>query len=189
VNPWATPGPGIHIPLQVGRTIVTKVDCLTRVVIVSTMLIYSSVSLHGQAPQPGEPDEQLHSFSPNEADALIEGAPLSITATATLIPSLSEAVEFTSSITLKKHRFRPFVTVLTQRTAGSGVTGSEVMTWTTRVPGPKRITIRLQLTGVGESSGRKFTFADLTRTYSVQCNPKECWLLRRLRHIFGCCSK
>jgi hypothetical protein len=167
---------------------VTKVDCLVRVLIISAILIYSSVNLNGQAFQSGEPDEQLNSFSPNEADALIKGAPLSITANATLIPSLSEAVEFTSSITIKKHRFRPFVTVLTRRTAGSGVTGSEVMTWTTRVPGPKRISIRLQLTGVGESSGRKFTFADQTRTYSVQCNPKECWLLRRLHHIFGCCS-
>ncbi len=173
-------------PLGSGA-VVKKLGGWSQIVIVFAIFINNSDTLQGQALQPGEPNAQLRSFTPNEGEVLIKGAPLSVTANVNLIPSASESVEFTGRITIKNRRFRPFVTVLTQSTTGSGVTGCEVMTWPTRVPGPKSITIRLELTGVGKSSGREFSFASLTRTYSVKCNPKEWWFLRRLHHMFGCC--
>ena len=157
---------------------------ITLSLITCGFIVQSCSSLYAQS----GPSEELHGFTPNSSDVLIKGTPLFVSADVTIHPSTLEAVTFISTITINKKRYEPFVTTLTRQTAAGGVAGSELMSWTTHVPGPKQISIRLQLEGVGQTSQSRFQFADITRDYSVSCNPKQFWLFRKIQQLFGSCS-
>ncbi len=157
------------------------------ILVASTILLFSVITVEGQPRPLAGPNAQLQSFTPNEGDVLTKGVPLTVKAKVSLIPSATESIEFTERLTVKKRRLHRYVTTLTPCTSAGCVTGNESPIWRIRVRGPKRISIRLQLTGLGKSSGKQFNFSDVTRTYSVQCNPKELWMLKRLHHFLGCC--
>ena len=149
-------------------------------------LATSVITIHAQSPADG-PDEQLYGFTPTEGQGLIKGELLTVSASIMLIPSQSEPIEFTNTITIKNHRY-VFKTLLSRRTPTSEVSGSEVIIVPTHVPGPKNISIRLQLTGTGQLSNTEYAFDDVTRIYQVRCNAKELWIVRIIHHVFGCCS-
>lgn len=149
-------------------------------------LATSVVAIYAQSPSDA-PNEQLYRFTPSEGQGLIKGEPLTVSASIMLSPSRSEPIKFTNIITVKKHRY-VFETVVSQQTPTSELSGSQVMSVPVHVPGPKRISIRLQLTGTGQLSNTKYVFDDITRTYRVTCSPRDPWAIRVIHHAFGCCS-
>jgi hypothetical protein len=50
------------------------------------------------------------------------------------------------------------------------------------------MTVRLRISGVGKSSDKVFTFAEVTSAYAVHCNDKTFVLFRWFDHLFGFCS-
>jgi hypothetical protein len=137
---------------------------------------------------PSGPSAQLISFKPDAGETLIKGSALEVTAEVEFDPSSFESVEFTSAVTIGKRSYHPALTTLTQRTGGGEAKGRESMTWVTRVPPGRNASIRFTVNGLGDASKKEFLFVDLNRQYLVKCDPKECWLLRQIHRIFGCCS-
>jgi hypothetical protein len=167
----------------------TRYSSCARLLVIAILIVDSNACVHSQASESTGPSEQLVSFSPSEGSILVKGAPLSFTANVVLSPSTSESVKYVARLTVNRRRYRPFTTTLTQSTAQGSVNGTETITWDTRVLGPKHMTVRLDLSGIGQSSGVHFKFAEIRRIYSVKCNSKQWWPLRKLETLFGCCSQ
>jgi len=155
---------------------------------VCALIAQFNCGMYAQTPSNNGPGEQLHSFTPLSGDTLVKGSSLIVSADVSIQPSSLEAITFISTVTINKRRLRPFVTTLTQETPVGEVGGREVMSWNAHVPGPKQLSIRLQLEGVGQTSQSRFQFADITRRYPVSCNPKECWVIHKIQQFLGSCS-
>jgi hypothetical protein len=150
-----------------------------------------SAALCGQTPADIWPSEQLHQFLPGDGEVLTKGTTVRVSAAVTLYPSLTESVEYIGTIKVNGRRRRtngPFYSALTAQTPGNSETLSETLSWFVHVKGPKTMTVRLHLSGIGESSNATFQFADISRNYSVKCNSKEFVLFRWLDHLCGRCS-
>jgi hypothetical protein len=150
-----------------------------------------TVPVHAQSSAANGPGEQLHEFLPSDGEVLTKGTTVTVSATVTLYPSPTEPVEYIGIIFVNGRRRSEdgqFDTVLTPLLPGSSENLNEALSWLVHVKGPKIMTVRLQLSGIGKSSQANFRFADLTRTYPVKCNPKAFVLFRLIERLFGCCS-
>lgn len=151
----------------------------------------SCASLFAQSAPTSDPSETLREFLPNEGEVATKGTTIRLSAAVTLNPSLIESVEYIGTIKVNGRRRREdgaFVTVLTPPGVGGQIHADETLSWFVGVNGPKKMTVRLELSGTGMSSHTHFQFADVTRTYSVRCSRKSFVLFRFIERLFGRCS-
>jgi hypothetical protein len=151
--------------------------------IAAGFLIYAPVTVKAQGGALHGPSEDLVQFLPKAGEILGYGTNITASAEVNLIPDSGEAVEYTAVLIVNQHAYRPFKTTLTP-----GATGHEKLAWKVRVRGPKVVVFQLQLRGVGQLSGKRFNFADITRSYVVRCSPDSFWLWRCIHRFFGCCT-
>lgn len=155
--------------------------------IVAGLVIGSGISTSAQGPALTGPAEQMLSFSPVSGKDLVRGTTIRMSADVTLIPSSSDAVEYVSRLTVNKRIYRSFDTVLFPPAPLSNESMNETLTWFVHVAGPKKMTVRLQLTGMGSSPQTSFMFSDTERSYRVICNLRTFWPIRKLQEVFGTC--
>jgi|ERR1035441_5349394 hypothetical protein len=146
------------------------------------LFICNPLKLYAQLQAWHGPSFQLLQFLPETGQILTNGTTITMLAIVKLNPDPVEAVEYTAMLIVNGHRYRPYVTGLLP-----GTSGEEKPSWLIRVTGP-RMTIKLQLHGVGKSSGIKFDFVDICQNYRVKCSPEGCFLWRFIQRLFGCCS-
>ena len=155
------------------------------------LLVALGGALYARPPEVSGPAVQLTDFLPADAQNLIKGTDVRVSAGITLVPSLAEPVEFISGITINgrsRRRDGRFDTVLLPPTPGGSETVNQTLTWFVKVKGPKRMTVRLRISGIGRSSQKVFTFADVTNVYAVHCNDKAFVLFRWFDRLLGFCS-
>ena len=156
-------------------------------VIVAGLAIASAISTSAQGPTVTGPAEQMLSFSPLTGKDLVRGTSIRMSADVALVPSSSDTVEYVSKLTVNRRVYRSFETVLLPPAPLSRESVNETLTWFVHIVGPKKMTVRLQLTGKGSAPRTSFIFSDTERTYRIICNPHTFWPIRKLQEVFGVC--
>jgi hypothetical protein len=152
------------------------------------VILIIAANLRAQASLPALPEETFGQLLPNEGTTLVKGSRSSVSIAVTMSPSSTEAVEYVSQLTVNGRRFHRFATTLTPDTETGTIHASEILTWKVHVPRGRRALVELQFWGVGQSSGTRIDFGNLTRTYVIICNPRDWAPLKLVERLFGCCS-
>ena len=175
---------GIHSHLLI---LFMKLNCLGMAFLAPVL----SLTLYAQSPVSTEPSVQVHDFLPHEDVVLTLGGDLRVSAAVSLTPSAKESIVYIGTITVNGRSRRnngPFNTVLSPPGPGGTETINETMSWFVRVKGPKRMIVQLRLNGAGKSPPTNFTFAEISRAYTVKCSPKTFLLFRLIERTLGYCS-
>lgn len=140
-----------------------------------------------QAAPSSSPSAHLDEFDPSDEQVFTDGQAVDMTADVSLIAGTSEDVEYFGILTVNGQASKQFDSVLLAGTQGHFK--EHLIIPTVKARGRARhMKVQFQLAGIGRASQMRYDFDDMTRNYLIKCNPRQFFLFRLFRYLFGLCS-
>ncbi len=131
-------------------------------------------------------DFHLLDFTPNNGASVTKNTKVPFVATGILVLSDTDSVYYRADLTVNGKGYSPFEFRTLPLTSGtSEIDGN--MKWFVHVKGPRKMIVRVHLTGESFVGQKHYNFSDTTQTLMVSCNSETASLLRSLERLFHRC--